>query len=255
MEKLSALVLTKNEEENIEGCLNSINWIDEIVVVDSLSEDNTKEICLDYKNVIFYEREFDDFSSQRNYGLEKISNPWVFVIDADERCTPELREEIEKVLENPEVEGFEMPRKNYFLGKWIKYCGWYPDMSLQIFKSKYRYKGIVHESPNINGETKKLKNDLIHYTYKDLKSYIDKINQYTSLDAIKKYNAGKKRGISYILLRPFVEFLKKYIFQKGFLLGSQGLILSILTAYYQFLKNIKLWEINNIIELDEKEYE
>lgn len=245
MEKLSALVLTKNEEENIEACLNSINWIEEIVVVDSLSEDNTKEICLDFENVIFYEREFDDFASQRNYGLEKISNPWVFVIDADERCTPELREEIEQELENPKVEGFEIPRKNYFLGKWIKYCGWYPDYTLRLFKNVYRYKGLVHEDPQVKGQINKLENDLIHYTYKDLKSYVDKMNQYTSLDAEKKYKIGKDRDIIYIIFRPFFEFVKKYFFQKGLLLGSQGLILSILSAYYQFLKNIKLWELNN----------
>lgn len=244
MEKLSALVLTKNEEENIEACLNSINWIEEIVVVDSLSEDNTKEICLDFDNVIFYEREFDDFASQRNYGLEKISNPWVFVIDADERCTPELREEIEQELENPNAEGFEMPRKNYFLGKWIKYCGWYPDLSLQVFKSKYRYKGVVHESPNINKEIKRLRSDLLHYTYKDLKNYLDKMNHYAILNAEKSYANNKKTNGLYILIRPVFEFVYNYVFRRGFLLGTQGIILSFVMAYYSFLKYAKLWEKN-----------
>jgi glycosyltransferase involved in cell wall biosynthesis len=244
MKKLTALILTYNEEDNIKDCLDSIKWVDKIIVIDSFSEDKTKEICLQVEKVDFYEKEFEDFASQRNFGLEKVETDWVFVIDADERVTPELRKEIEKVLENPKVEGFEMPRKNFFLGKWIKYCGWYPDYTLRIFKSKYRYQGLVHESPQIENRIKKLENPFIHYTYKNLKSYIDKMNQYTTLDAKKKFQAGKSAGIFYILIRPFFEFIKKYIIKKGFLLGSQGLILSILSTYYQFLKSVKLWELN-----------
>jgi glycosyltransferase involved in cell wall biosynthesis len=244
MEKLTALVLTYNEEDNIKECLESINWIDKIIVVDSFSEDKTKEICLQFDNLEFHEKEFMDFASQRNFALEKVDTEWVFVIDADERATKSLEEEIEKTLAKADAEGYKIPRKNYFLGKWIKYCGWYPDYTLRLFKSKYRYQGLVHESPQIKGRITKLKNPFIHYTYKDLESYVDKMNQYTTLDAEKKYKAGKSVDVPYILIRPFLEFIKKYIVKKGFLLGSQGLILSLLSAYYQFLKNIKLWELN-----------
>ena len=247
MKKLSALVLTYNEQDQIADCLESINWIERIVVVDSFSNDQTKAICQQYDNVDFYENEFKDFASQRNFGLNKIKTDWVFVIDADERATEKLKAEVIATLNESEAkaEGYEIARKNYFLGKWIKYCGWYPDYTLRLFKSKYRYSGLVHESPQISGQIKKLENDFIHYTYQDLESYAAKMNQYTSLDAEKKYNAGKAVGISYILIRPFLEFIKKYLFKKGFLLGSQGLILSILSSYYQFLKAIKLWELNN----------
>ena len=245
MEKLSALVLTYNEEDNIADCLDSISWIERIVVVDSYSDDRTKEICQLYDNVDFYENEFKDFASQRNFGLNKIKSDWVFVIDADERVTEGLKAEIKKVLSSASAEGYEVARKNYFLGKWIKYCGWYPDYTLRLFKSKYRYSGLVHESPEISGKVEKLENDFIHYTYKDLASYAAKMNQYTTLDAEKKYASGKSVGISYILIRPFLEFIKKYLFKKGFLLGSQGLILSVLSAYYQFLKAVKLWELND----------
>ncbi|MGM0500670.1 MAG: glycosyltransferase family 2 protein [Bacillota bacterium] len=244
MKELSALVLTYNEESNIAECLESINWIEQIIVVDSYSDDRTQEICQQFDNVVFYENTFKDFASQRNFGLDKLKTDWVFVIDADERVTSELREEIIETLNEPEAEGYEIARKNYFLGKWIKHCGWYPDYTLRLFKSRYRYSGLVHESPEIDGKIAKLKNDFIHYTYQDLESYAAKMNQYTTLDAEKKYNSGKSVGISYILFRPFLEFIKKYLFKKGFLLGSQGLILSVLSAYYQFLKAIKLWELN-----------
>lgn len=245
MEILSALILTYNEEDNIADCLETISWIDRIVVVDSFSEDRTKDICQQYDNVDFYENEFKDFASQRNFGLDKIEKEWVFVIDADERVTEALKNEILETLKDHEAEGYEIARKNYFLGKWIKYCGWYPDYTLRLFKNKYRYDGLVHESPQINGRIEKLENDFIHYTYKDLESYVAKMNQYTTLDAEKKYNSGKSIGVSYMLVRPFLEFIKKYILKKGFLLGSQGLILSVLSAYYQFLKAVKLWELNN----------
>jgi glycosyltransferase involved in cell wall biosynthesis len=244
MEQLSALVLTYNEEDNIGDCLASINWIDRIVVVDSYSDDQTKEICQRYKNVDFYENDFNDFASQRNFGLEKIKTAWVLVVDADERVTDDLKNEIIKTLNNPLAEGYEISRKNYFLGKWIKYCGWYPDYTLRLFKCNYRYSGLVHESPQINGEISQMENDFIHYTYKDLESYVAKMNQYTTLDAEKKYIDGKNIGVTYILIRPILEFIKMYILKKGFLLGGQGIILSILSVYYQFLKNVKLWELN-----------
>lgn len=246
MNQLTALVLTYNEEDNISDCLESISWIERVIVVDSYSEDRTKEICQQYENVDFYQNEFEDFAAQRNFALNKVNSDWVFVIDADERVTPELENEIKAVLHSPAAEGYEIARKNYFLGKWIKYCGWYPDYTLRLFKSKYRYQGIVHESPQIDGKVEKLENDFIHYTYKDLESYVAKMNQYTTLDAQKKFERGKKVGITYILFRPLIEFVKKYIFKKGFLLGSQGLILSMLSIFYQFLKTVKLWELINL---------
>ncbi|MGM0549207.1 MAG: glycosyltransferase family 2 protein, partial [Bacillota bacterium] len=193
MQKLSALVLTYNEEKHIEDCLASISWVDQVIVIDSFSDDQTKELCQQYENVDFYANEFKDFASQRNFGLEKIKTEWVFVIDADERVTEDLRAEIVETLNQAEakVEGYEIARKNYFLGKWIKYCGWYPDYTLRLFKGRYRYSGLVHESPEIDGKIAKLKNNFIHYTYQDLESYTAKINQYTSLDAEKKYQSGK----------------------------------------------------------------
>ena len=245
MRDIGALVLTYNEAENISDCLASLEWVTELVVIDSYSDDNTLDKARKYTDRI-YQREFDDFASQRNFGLEKLSTDWVLVVDADERVTPELKSEIQRVLHEPQAEGYEIPRKNYFLGRWIKYCGWYPDYTLRLFKRENNcYSGLVHEGLDLEGEVKRLDNPLIHYTYRDLEHYLAKINHYTSLDAQKKYQAGTERGLLYILLRPVVEFIKKYFLKKGFLLGAQGLILSVLSSYYQFLKYAKLWEKNS----------
>ncbi|MGM0370289.1 MAG: glycosyltransferase family 2 protein [Bacillota bacterium] len=245
MQELGALVLTYNEEDNISDCLESLDWIEDVVVVDSYSGDNTVELAKEYTTEV-YQREFDDFASQRNFGLEQLATEWVLVVDADERVTPELAEEITDRLEDPQSDAYQIPRKNYFLGEWIQYCGWYPDYTLRLFKVEDNsYSGLVHEGLEIEGRVDNLNSPLIHYTYRNLEHYLTKINHYTTLDAQKKYNAGVTKGVLYILLRPVLEFIKKYILKKGFLLGMPGLILAILSSYYQFLKYAKLWEKNS----------
>ena len=245
MHSISALVLTYNEEDYIENCLKSIKWVDEIVVIDSYSDDRTTEIAEKYTDKI-YKRKFDNFSSQRNYGLDKMQGDWVLVVDADERITPELQKEIlDKIKDNPGI-AYRVPRKNYFLGKWIKYCGWYPDYTLRLFQNKYRYSGRVHENLEINDEIKDLDNPLIHLTYKNLEHYLSKINHYTSLSAEDMYHSGKSTSLFYVIVRPLFEFIEKGIFQKGLLLGGPGILLSILSSYYKFLKYAKLWEKNNV---------
>lgn len=247
MATIAALLIAYNEEKNIRDCLDSIKWCDEIVVVDSYSEDKTVEISREFTEKV-YQREFDNFAAQRNYALEQVKSDWVLVIDADERVTEELKLEIKKVVSSDKpVQGYKIARKNYFLGKWIKYCGWYPDYTLRLFRKKgATYSGQVHEGLNIVGEIPNLKNALIHYTYDNLDHYLEKINHYTTLAADDMYLKGKEKRLSYILLRPVFEFVKKYILKKGFLLGRQGLFLSIISAYYQFLKYIKLWEKNEV---------
>jgi glycosyltransferase involved in cell wall biosynthesis len=245
---ITALILTYNEEKNIRECLESVEWVNEIIVVDSYSEDMTVKIAGDYTSQI-YQRRFDDFSAQRNFGLDKATSEWILVVDADERVTPELKEEIDRHLRSNrgEYTGYRIPRKNYFLGKWIKYCGWYPDYVIRLFKkADNRYSGLVHEAIQIKGRVSKLENAFIHYTYRDLEHYLNKINQYTTLDARGKFQAGKKKSLAYILLRPLLEFIKKYIFKRGFLLGKQGLFLALISAFYQFQKYVKLWELHEI---------
>ncbi len=244
MSSISVLIITYNEEENIEECLKGLTWADEIIVIDSYSKDNTLNIAKQYTDLVF-QRKFDDFSSQRNYGLEKAKSEWILVVDADERVTEPLKDEIILSVKNSNAQAFKIPRKNYFLGKWIKYCGWYPDYTLRLFRQKYRYSGLVHETVKVDEPIKSLKNELIHYTYRDIHHYINKINSYTTLDAENKFRKGKKRSILYILIRPQWEFFNKFILKRGILLGKAGLFLSVLSSYYQFLKQIKLWEKHN----------
>lgn len=241
MKKIGALILTYNEEQRIRDCLESVSWVDEIVIVDSYSTDRTVEICQQYTSKIF-SRSFDDFSAQRNFGLEKINTDWVLVIDADERVTPELRAEILKEISSPRHDAFFIPRKNYFLGKWIKYCGWYPDYTLRLFKkTDKRYTKRVHETIDYEN-TGKFKNNLIHLTYKDLSHYMHKMEKYATLWAEEKYASGKKVTLLKIIFRSIFEFIKLYFLKLGILSGSPGFVLSVVSTYYTFFKYIKLWE-------------
>lgn len=241
------LIITYNEEEMLEDCLESVTWADEIVVVDSDSEDKTREIAQNYTDKI-YIRDFDNFSNQRNFGLDKIKTDWVLVLDADERVTAELAAEINKVISNKsnqERDLYQLPRKNFFLGRWIKYGGWYPDYTDRLFKNTadIRYTGDVHESPNFTGKKGRLEEHIIHYTYRDIAHYIKKINHYSTLNAIE---SSKKPSIFYVFIRPVWEFFQVYFLKRGFLLGKEGLIFAMISSVDRFLKYAKLWEKNQL---------
>ncbi len=239
---IGVLVITYNEEEMLNACLESVNWADEIVVIDSKSEDRTREIAGAYTEKI-YQREFDDFSSQRNFGLDKLDSDWILVLDADERVTDELRTEIKEVVENARYDLYQIPRKNFFLGKWIKYAGWYPDYTDRLFRNNQgiNYAGEVHESPNFDGEKGRLDEPMVHYTYKDIASYMDKVNHYTTLSAAE---SNKNPSLFYVLARTCFEFFNFLFVKKAFLLGKEGLVLTAISTVSKFLKYIKIWEKN-----------
>ncbi|MFW5985603.1 MAG: glycosyltransferase family 2 protein [Halanaerobiaceae bacterium] len=248
MTDIGALVLTYNEEDNIRECLDSLEGVKRVVLVDSGSEDKTAEIARELGADV-YHRELDDFSRQRNFGLDKLDTDWVLVVDADERVTSELWQEIRETLASPGCDAYRIPRRNYFLGKWIKHCGWYPDYTLRLFRNReLRFRGKVHEKIVFQGKTGTLENPLLHYTYESIGEYVSKMNHYTDLMAREKAEKAENIGLAYVIFRPVFELLKKLILQKGFLLGSQGLILSILSSYYKFLEYIKLWEKQNNID-------
>ncbi len=149
MEKITVAIITKNEERNIRDCLESVKWADEIVVVDNGSTDHTLSICKEYGARIFQE-EWKGYSGQKNSAIEKAGNEWVLNLDADERVSPELRQEMQKCLEeNQGVDGYWIPRKNFFLGRWIRYCGWYPDLNLRLFRR--RAGAVSGKGPFTNG--------------------------------------------------------------------------------------------------------
>lgn len=247
MTKISSVIICKNEERNIEACLKSINWVDEIIVVDAESSDRTVEIVKKYTDKIFI-RKWVGFSDQRKFGLEQCSGEWIFPIDADERCTEELKKEIlEKINSNDTKEsGFKIPRKSFYRNYWIKYCGWYPGYQLRLFKKDKAdvTERLVHEGYIVDGEVGVLKNDILHYTISSIKEYIEKINQYSTLQAIEKSKRGPV-GFWDVILRPPAAFLSEYIGRKGFLDGIPGIIICHFNMITNILTYTKIWEMQN----------
>lgn len=248
MSRLSVAIITYNEEEEIRDCLESVKWADEIVVVDSFSTDKTLDICRQYTNKVF-QHEWSGYSNQKNYAINVTTNPWILILDADERVSERLTKEIKEILDKDlGVDGYYIPRKSYFLGRWIRYGGWYPDYSIRLFrKDKGRFEQReVHESVRINGKTAKLKNHLEHYTYRNLSEYIQRMDRYSTLAAMEMVGEGRRSGPRNILFRPILTFFRMYILKQGFREGIYGLLISVLYSYYTFLKYAKLWEMRKI---------
>lgn len=246
MNKISGLVICGNEEKNIEECIKSLMWCDEIIVADSYSTDRTLEILKKYP-VRLYQNQWKGFSNQREFALGKVNHEWVFSLDADERCTPELESEIKSILKNNiKANGFFIPRKSFFLGKWIKHCGWYPDLQMRFFRTEKVTitERLVHEGFKVTGETDKLENDIIHFAVRSVTEYSEKINRYSSLSAKEKAGV-KKISLSYLLIKPFFEFKKKFIFQQGFRDGIYGLMVSYFHMMTKVLTYMKIREIQN----------
>jgi hypothetical protein len=167
-------------------------------------------------------------------------------LDADERITKELCDEIKKEFERGDAaDGYYIARKNFFLGKWIKHCGWYPDYNMRLFKkSKGRFiEREVHERAEVNGATKYLKHPLEHYTYKTLSDFISRLDRYSTLSAMELYKKGKRAGWTHLAIRPITTFLKMFFMKMGFLEGFYGILLSGLYSFYTFSKYAKLWEM------------
>ena len=246
MTKISSVIICKNEERNIEACLKSIQWVDEIIVIDAESTDKTVEIAKKYTDKIFI-RKWEGFSNQRKFGLEQCAGEWVFPMDADERCTEELKKEILEVINSrTHIAGFKIPRKSFYRNYWIKYCGWYPGYQMRLFrreKAKVTDR-LVHEGYVVDGEEGLLHNDLLHYTISSIKEYIEKINHYTDLQAIEKSKRGRV-GFWDLILRPIAAFLSEYIGRKGFLDGIPGIIICHFNLITNILTYTKIWEMQN----------
>ncbi|MBI1824721.1 MAG: glycosyltransferase family 2 protein [Nitrospirae bacterium] len=245
MNKLSAIVITLNEENNIRACLESIKWVDEIIVVDSGSRDKTVEICKSFTDQVYY-LPWEGFGKQKNNALDRAHFDWILSIDADERVTPELKFEIESILKDKiEVAGFAISRKNYFGNRLILNCGWHPDYTVRLFnRKKGRFNPVqVHESVQLSGEKGYLKQSFVHFTYRDLSDYLQRMDRYSSLAAKDLFAAHPKRIIAKMLLRPPVTFIKMYLIKRGFKEGAFGFILCVLYSFYTFLKYAKCWEL------------
>ena len=245
MNKICGLVICHNEETNIEECLKSILWCDEIVVADSFSSDNTLNIAKKYTDKI-YQNEWKGFAAQRKFALSKAGSEWILSLDADERCTPELETEIRSVLskDNVSEEGFEIPRKSFFLNKWIKHGGWYPNYQLRLFRKNNAdvTDRLVHESYSVKGNTGRLKNDLLHYTVTSVSEFVNKINSYSDLSAKEKFGKSKI-GFFHIFLLPRIAFFQQYILKGNFLDGMEGLMVSKFHMITKLLNYMKILEM------------
>ena len=243
--KITATVITFNEEANIARALASVAWADEIVVVDSESRDRTAEVARRFTDRVIV-RPWPGYSAQKNFAAEQASHDWVFSLDADEQVSDELRREIESLKQTtgPAVSGYEMPRLTFYLGRWIRHSGWYPDWKLRLYdRRRARWVGdYVHEGLAVDGATARLSGDLLHFTVENASAHHLRIDRYTTLAADGAYAQGKRGSIASIIFSPPLTFLRSYVFKLGFLDGLQGYAIARFAAHYAFLKNLKLWE-------------
>ena len=245
MATLTVITLTLNEAKNIVPCLETVRWADEILVIDSGSTDATLALARTFTQRVFTIT-WEGYGAARNFALGQAAGDWILWLDADERVTPELADEIREILRaNPEgVNGYEIARRAYFLGRWIRHCGWYPGRVTRLFrKGKGKFNETrVHEHLHVEGRTLRTRHDLLHLTDPDLQHYLYKFNRYTSLAAEDMVAAGRRFSFADLLFRPPFQFVKMYVLRGGFLDGVEGLILSVLSSAYVFTKYAKLWE-------------
>jgi glycosyltransferase involved in cell wall biosynthesis len=243
--KISALIITKDEERNIADCLASLPFADEIVVVDSGSADRTEEICRRDSRVRWFSEPWKGFGPQKNSALDKANNAWVFSIDADERVGPELAKEISTLdLEGARVAGYRIPRKSFFGKRWVRHGGWYPDHTIRLWrKAAGRFADrSVHEVVRVEGALSTLRGDLLHHTYMDTADFVERMNRYSTLGAGELRKQGVRCTLPDLLFRPPFTFFRMYVLRRGFLDGALGFRLAVLYAMYTFLKYAKLRE-------------
>jgi glycosyltransferase involved in cell wall biosynthesis len=242
---LSVVILTKNEEKRLSGCLDSVKWADEIVVVDDESADRTVEIARRYTNKVLTRR-MDIEGRHRNWAYAQAKNTWVLSLDADEIVTPELKEEIERILRNnPRENGFTIPRKNFIGDYWVRYGGWYPSPQLKLFKKdKFRYEEVgVHPRAFMDDPCGHLKSDIIHYSYRNVEDFLSKLNNQTTREAQKWFNQSKPMTLGRFIYRSVDRFIRTFIGKKGYKDGFFGFVVAFNAALYQFISYLKYREI------------
>ncbi len=244
---VSVLIVAKDEEANIEACLRSARWAAEIVLVDTGSHDRTLELARGLADRIL-RRPWQGYAETKQRALAETSYEWVLWLDADERVTPDLAKEIAKVVESPRHAAFAVPRRAYFLGRWIKHAGWYPGYVARLFrKDRARFNSaLVHEGLEVRGPVGRLNAPLLHITDRDLEHYMRKFNRYTSLAAEELDRRGRRFRKRDLFTHPLGIFLRMYVFRAGFLDGVQGLMLALLSSAYVFAKYAKLWELQQL---------
>lgn len=238
---LSVVIITKNEENNIEDCLKSVHgWASEIVVVDDESSDKTVELARQYTNKIF-QRKMDNEGRHRNWAYAQARNPWVLSLDADETVSPELRQEITDALQSDLFQAYSVPLRNYIGNYWVKYSGWYPAGKLRLFiKDRFKYEEVgVHPRIYLEGKTGHLTKDIIHKGYPDFEHFLASVNRQTTLEAEKWIQTNRRMSFGKALWRTTDRFFRRFIGKKGYRDGFMGFMIAILDSFYQMMSYAK----------------
>ena len=241
---LSVILITKNEEANLKDCLESVSFANEIIVVDSQSSDKTQEIAQSFGAKLEITSDWPGFGPQKNRALNLATQEWVLSIDADERVTPELKEEILTVISSKDAANcYAIPRSSWYCGRFMKHSGWYPDYVNRLFKrgtAKFS-DHLVHERLLPDGPVAKLKNHFLHYSFRDFSQVLKKIDAYSTASAEQAYLKGKRSSVSKAIGHGLWAFFRTYFLRRGFLDGSQGLALAISNAEGTYYRYIKIW--------------
>jgi glycosyltransferase involved in cell wall biosynthesis len=245
--KVSVTVITRDEATNIDACLASVAWADEVLVVDCGSTDRTADLAR-ARGARVIVRDWPGYAPQKNFAAGEAANDWILSVDADERVPPDLAAEIQTRLAREVSEaGFRIPRVTWHLGRWIRTTDWYPDYQLRLYdRRRARWKDRrVHESVEADGRVGQLSHDLQHYAYRNITHHHQTMDRYTTLAAQQMYDDGRRAGWFDIALHPPAAFLRNYILRRGFTDGIPGLIISAMNSHYVFLKFAKLWALQN----------
>lgn len=237
-------IITKNEEKNLERCLRSVPFAGEVVVIDSGSQDKTVELAQKLGAAVFIEP-WLGFGPQKKLAVAKAKYDWILSLDGDEALSSELANEILTNFKNlNEKKGYLLPRRSFYLGRWINFGGWYPDRQLRIFNRKYSNWNDekIHEKV-IASDTECFKNDIHHWVFRDISHQVETNNRYSSLQAESLSRNHKRFSLFKLITKPVSKFIETYFFKRGFLDGMSGFIISVSAAYSVFLKWAKLWEI------------
>ncbi len=239
---ISAVILTKDEEKNLQECLESVKWCDEVILIDDNSTDRTLEIAKKFGAKVFTHSLNNDFAAQRNFGLEKVMGEWVLFVDADERISPDLKKEIMETIKKNNVNGFYLKRQDFFGGRALKYGETANVRLLRLGrKGKGEWQREVHEVWDIKGNINELKNPLLHSPHQTLSDFIDHVNFHSTLHAQALKKEGVKPSLWRIIFYPKAKFIQNYIFRFGFLDGTQGIIVALMMSFHSFLANSKLY--------------
>ncbi|NTV50599.1 MAG: glycosyltransferase family 2 protein [Geobacteraceae bacterium] len=245
--KISVTVRTYNEEQNLRECLESVRWADEIIVVDSCSSDRTADIAREFTDKVIV-RPWAGHIATSQFVTDQAQNLWVFSIDADERVTPELRDEILALdLDTTIHDAFEVPRLHWFMQRWIRHSAWYPDRKPRLFRTDRCHWGgyAPHDSVQVSGSLGRLHGNLLHFIYRDLAHFAATKNSYSTLTAIDHNRNGRKATLLHVTLRPLHAFMSRYFIRLGFLDGLAGFTICVMEAHCVFMKYLKLYEIQH----------